>query len=170
MKAMFRIASLFASVSLLIAATTALAGSASASANSRFQATFVDIYSQCPTSPPVVFCGDGNIAGVGGATSMVTLTGIAPIPGSDCLQLSAVRTITLDSGTGSLTLDETGTRCPPSAPAGSNAVGGPFTVAKTYDIASGTGVFSGATGNGTDINRSAGNSQVSVVSGTLDEP
>jgi hypothetical protein len=33
-----------------------------------------------------------------------------------------------------------------------------------------TGVFAGAAGSGTDINRSAGNSQVSEISGTLTQP
>jgi hypothetical protein len=36
-----------------------------------------------------------------------------------------------------------------------------------FTIAGGTGIFAGATGSGTDVNRSAGNSQVSVISGTI---
>ncbi len=43
-------------------------------------------------------------------------------------------------------------------------------MAKNYVISSGSGVFAGASGSGTDINRSAGNSQVSVLSGTLTMP
>ena len=146
---------------------TASAASASAAASRPFHATLVDIYSSCPTNPPsIVFCGPGTIAGYGAATSTATLTSIAPLPGTDCLKLTAVRTITLDNGQGSLTLDESGTLCPPSA-AASNAVGGPYRVSKTYVVAGGTGVFAGATGSGSDINRSAGNSQVSAISGTL---
>jgi len=161
----FRLPIALTAIGLLIGGT-ASAASASA-ASGRFQATFVDIYSSCPTNPPsVVFCGPGSIAGYGNATSTVTLTSIAPLPGTDCLQLTAVRTIALDDGNGSLTLDETGTLCPPSA-AATNAVGGPYTVSKTFVVAGGTGVFAGATGGGSDINRSAGNSQVSVISGTL---
>lgn len=150
-------------VGVLLGAATASAAPATAN----FQATFVDIYSQCPIGPPVVFCGHGAIAGFGQATSTVHLTAPpTPIPGTDCLAISAIRTITLDDGSGSLTLDETGTKCPPSD-AATNAPGDPFTVAKTYTIASSTGVFAGATGSGTDTNRSAGNSQVSVISGSI---
>jgi hypothetical protein len=83
-----------------------------------------------------------------------------------CRALTAVRTITLDNASGSLTLAETGTICPPSQ-AASGAQGSPFTVDKSYTVASGTGVFAGAAGSGTDINRSAGNTQVSVISGTI---
>lgn len=145
-----------------------IATAASASTTSRpFQATFVDIYSICPTNPPsVVFCGSGTIAGYGAAESTATLTSIAPLPGTDCRALTAVRSIRLDDGTGSLTLAESGTICPPSA-AAADAAGGPYTVAKTYVVAGGTGVFAGARGSGSDINRSAGNSQVSVISGTI---
>lgn len=142
-----------------------------AAAPSGLQATFVNIYSQCPIHPPtLVFCGDGNMAGFGSASSTAHLTGpLVSIPGTECFELSAVRTITLTDGSGSLTLAETGTKCPPSSEAG-QADGNPYTVAKTYTVAAGTGIFAGATGSGTDINRSAGNSQVSVLSGTLSLP
>jgi hypothetical protein len=144
-------------------ATAASAGTVSV------EATFTQIYSASTCQFPTVFCGSGTVAGFGPATSTVMLTSIAPIPGSDCRALTASRTISLDSGSGSLTLAENGTICPPS-PAASGAQGGPFTVDKSYTIASGTGVFAGAAGAGTDINRSAGNSQVSVISGTLTQP
>lgn len=149
-------------------AALVITSAGTAAAPQRLQATFVDIYSQCPTSPPtLVFCGDGTIAGYGDAYSTASLTAPpTPIPGTDCLEIHAVRTITLSDGSGGLLLAETGTLCPPSLDAVS-AAGGPFTVAKSYTIAGGTGVFAGATGTGSDVNRSAGNSQVSVISGTL---
>jgi hypothetical protein len=143
-------------------ATAASAGTAN------FEATFTQIYSTSTCQFPTVFCGSGTVAGFGPATSTVLLTSIAPIPGSDCLALTATRTITLGNGSGSLTLAEHGTICPRTAAA--SAQGSPFTVDKSYTIASGTGVFAGAAGAGTDINRSAGNSQVSVISGTLTQP
>jgi len=161
----YRLPVLLAGAGLLLSGTAAAASASTTP--SRFQATFVDIYSICPTSPPsVVFCGQGTIAGFGHAESTVALTSIAPLSGTDCLALTAVRTSTLDDGSGSLTMDESGTLCPPSSAAG-DAAGGPYTVAKSYSIAGGTGVFAGATGSGSDINRSAGNSQVSVISGTI---
>lgn len=137
----------------------------------QFHATFVDIYSVsvCPTSPPTfVFCGSGNVAGVGAATSTAFLTAMpTPISGTDCFLIHAIRTITMTDGSGSLTLTETGTKCPPSASSNSGE-GSPFTVDKTYTVSGGTGRLAGAIGTtGTDINRSAGNSQVSVLSGTL---
>ena len=151
--------------------SAAFAATGSASTSQRFQATFVDIYSQCPISPPaVVFCGDGTVTGSGKASSTAHLTGpLVPIPGTDCDALTAVRNITLADGD-SLTLAETGTKCPPSGPAGQHGRGDPYTVAKNYTVAGGTGIFAGATGSGTDVNRSAGNSQVSVLSGTITLP
>lgn len=164
---MRRLAILLAALAL----AAAFAATGADAATQTFEATFVDIYSQCPTSPPtLVFCGDGTIAGYGAASSTASLTAPpAPIPGSDCLQVSAVRTITLADGSGSLILDETGTLCPHSAAVG-GADGNPYTVAKTYTIAAGTGVFTGATGSGSDVNRSSGNSQVSVLSGDITLP
>lgn len=163
-----RLAILLAALSL----PAAIATTGATAASNTFQASFVDIYSQCPTSPPtLVFCGDGTIAGYGPANSTASLTGPPiPIPGSDCQQINAVRTITLTSDAGSLTLTENGTLCPPSAAAGEHTQAGPYTVAKTYTITAATGVFAGATGSGSDTNRSAGNSQVSVLSGTINLP
>jgi hypothetical protein len=160
-------AALLATVAALLAAVPA-----SAATTQNFRATFVDIYSQCPISPPTgpVFCGDGTVAGLGHASSKAFLTGpLMKISGTDCFALTAVRTITLADGD-SLTLSESGTKCPPSDSAYKNAQGNPYTVAKTFTIAGGTGIFAGATGSGTDINRSAGNSQVSVISGTITLP
>jgi hypothetical protein len=162
-------------VILLAALSTsaALAATGSASTSQRFQATFVDIYSQCPTSPPtLVFCGDGTVIGFGAASSTADLTGppfLVPIPGTDCFALTAVRDITLADGD-SLTIAETGTKCPSSDTAGQHGRGNPYTVAKTFTIAGGNGIFAGATGSGTDVNRSAGNSQVSVLAGTITLP
>ena len=142
---------------------------AASAGTANFEATFTQIYSTSTCQFPTVFCGSGTVAGVGPAISTVLLTSIAPIPGSDCRALTAVRTITLDNGSGWLTLAENGTICPPNA-AATSAQGNPFTVDKSYTVAGGTGVFAGAAGGGSDINRSAGNSQVSVVSGTLTQP
>ena len=157
------LAALTAAVACLV-----FASAGTAATTGSFQATFVDIYSQCPIHPPtLVFCGDGTVAGLGQASSTASLTGpLVPIPGTDCLALTAVRTLTLADGD-SLTLSESGTKCPPSDSAGQNAQGRPYTVAKMFTIIGGTGIFAGATGSGTDVNRSAGNSQVSVISGTI---
>jgi hypothetical protein len=153
---------------LLTALTLPLAYAATgAAATNAFQAAFVNVYSQCPISPPtVVFCGQGTIAGYGAAYSTASLTGPLVSLGDGCFALTARRTITLDDGEGSLTLAETGTKCPPST-AGQDAQANPYTVAKTYTISTGTGIFTGATGSGSDINRSAGDSQVSVLTGTI---
>jgi len=141
---------------------------AGAAPTDSFHATFVDVYSQNPISPPaIVFAGEGTIAGVGAAFSTASLTGSLVPLGNGCFALTARRIITLDNGGGTLILAESGTKCPPSATAGVNAQGSPYTVDKTYTISAGTGVFAGATGSGTDVNRSAGNSQVSVLDGTM---
>jgi hypothetical protein len=158
-----------AALILCLAALPLGSAAAASAATANFEATFTQIYSASTCQFPTVFCGSGTVAGFGPAISTVLLTSIAPIPGSDCRALTATRTITLDNGSGSLTLAENGTICPPTA-AVTGAQGSPFTVAKSYTIAGGTGVFAGAAGAGTDINRSAGNSQVSVISGTLTQP
>jgi hypothetical protein len=162
-------------LSLLLVALALSAASATTAvaASPTFEATFHQIYSQCANHPPtLVFCGEGTIAGYGAASSTASLTGpLVPIAGTDCVAIKAVRRITMDDGSGTLTLTETGTKCPPSAAAGMNGMAGdPYTVAKTYWISGGTGVFAGASGSGSDINRSGGNSQVSVLSGTLAMP
>lgn len=156
--------------SLALALSLSLPSAAtSVAATDTFQATFVNIYSQCPTSPPtIVFCGDGNVVGYGAAHSTAALAGPLVSLGGGCFSLTAVRTITLLDGSGSLTMHETGTKCAPSEAAFQNALGVPYTVAKTYTISGGTGVFAGASGSGGDVNRSAGNSQVSVISGTIE--
>jgi hypothetical protein len=161
-----RLATLVAALALSAASATSVAA-----ATPPFQATFYQIYSQCPNNPPtLVFCGEGTVVGYGPATSTAGLTGpLTPIVGTDCFTVHARRTITMDDGSGTLTLAELGTKCPPSAQA--NVGGGdPYTVAKTYTVSAGTGVFAGATGAGTDVNRSGGDSQVSVLSGTLSLP
>jgi hypothetical protein len=155
-----------AALILAIAALPLGLSTAASAGAANFEATFTQIYSTGTCQFPTVFCGSGTVAGVGPATSTVLLTSIAPIPGSDCRALTATRTITLDNGAGSLTLAENGTLCPPGQ-AASGAQGSPFTVDKSYTIADGTDVFAAAAGGGTDINRSAGNSQVSVISGTI---
>jgi hypothetical protein len=152
-------------IGAMLALSLAFVATAGAS-TANFQATFVQIYSNSSCHFPTVFCGSGTVAGFGSATSTSLLTSIAPIPGTDCRALTAIRTITLDDGDGSLTLAESGTICPPNANANTDA-GDPFIVDKTYTVTGGTGVFTGAIGTGSDINRSAGNSQVSVISGTI---
>lgn len=150
--------------------SASLAQGALAQSPGGFEVTFVNIYSQCPIHPPtLVFCGDGTLPGYGRASSTAFLTAPpAPIPNTDCQSIHAIRTIALTDGTGTLTLAEVGSLCPRSGNASTR--GHPYTVAKTYVIAAGTGVFAGATGSGSDVNRSAGNEQVSVLKGTLTLP
>jgi hypothetical protein len=113
-------------LAVLVAAVACLAfaTAGTAATTGTFQASFVDIYSQCPIHPPTsVFCGDGTVIGLGQASSTAFLTGpLVPVPGTDCVALTAVRIITLAGGD-SLTLDESGTKCPPSGAAARNAVG-----------------------------------------------
>ena len=164
-------------LAIVAAALVALpAATAGAGTSTGLRATFVDIYSQCPTHPPtLVFCtSSGTVVGYGAATGDAYLTGPL-VPMGDCFGLSANRTIVLANGAGSLTLTETGTKCPPSEAAndvqGTGTRGDPYTVDKTITgvkPGSGTGVFAGVCGaSGSDVNHSAGNAQASVVSATL---
>lgn len=112
------------------------------------------------------------MAGFGEATStfnLIDLSGIDPETG--CATLTGERVITLADGS-TLTLLETGTLCTPgtsgSAPGGLKSFGNPLSLALTFTVLSGTGVFEGLTGSGTTTSQLAGESGHTTLSGTLD--
>jgi hypothetical protein len=149
--------------SFAAAALALLAGSARASTTTGFHAVFHDIGGNGCT-PPLVFCGSGEVSGIGSAGTVVRVTHNAPIPGSPCFDVAGVRSITLDDGSGTLVSTFSGTRCPLGE--GGNA----FRVDFTWndDPGSSSGLFAGATGSGTGVNTTgAGGNQVVTLDGTL---
>jgi hypothetical protein len=119
----------FLAVSFALAAGTV---PASAQTTQPFKAELHDNLA-CP--PGFDFCGKGLVHGFGTATTTLSFTGAVPGPG-DCLTATADRTITLDSDGSTLLMAIAGTICAQK-------------LEGTYAIVSGTGVFAGATGDGT---------------------
>ena len=125
-----------------------------------------------------IFCGTGTVEGYGEATITVNPTSIGPGPGAPCFQsITAVATVTLSDGSGTLTIDAAGVLCqpgntafaPPLHSAGLlKTFGSPFTVSIIYEVIGGTGVLAGASGEGTATRPSAGAMTQLDASGVLE--
>lgn len=124
----------------------------------------------CPGG--AAFCGTGSVSGYGAATFSVLPTSIGAPDADGCLPVTALTTIDLTDGTGSLTLSAAGEACFPgnsgSAPGQLRSFGNPFRIAVTYEVIGGTGVFAGASGAGTATLRGAGAQTKLGISGELD--
>lgn len=123
----------------------------------------------CPGG--ALFCGTGSVAGYGAATFSVVPTSIGPLSGA-CQPVTALTTVELADGSGSLTLTAAGDVCFPgnsrAAPGQLHAWGNPFSIAATYEVIAGTGVFAGAGGGGTATLSGAGAQSKLTASGVLD--
>ena len=123
----------------------------------------------CPGG--ALFCGNGSVAGYGAATFSVVPTSIGPLTGR-CAPVTALTTIALADGTGSLTIAAAGEVCYPgnsqNAPGQSRSFGNPFRIAATFDVIGGTGVFAGADGGGTATLKGAGAQSKLTASGVLE--
>jgi hypothetical protein len=121
--------------------------------------------------PPETFCGAGILSGFGEGTQVTEFTSFEPIDGTPCAEVTIVQAITVAQGT--LVLDERGLFCSPgqsdSAPTSPSAYGHPHTIQLDYDVdgAASTGVFSDATGTGTESIHIAGDSGTSQLTGSL---
>lgn len=142
-----------------------LPAAAQASTTTRFHAVFHDVGGN-GCSPPIVFCGNGEVSGIGAATTVVRVTRNVPIEGTPCNDVAGIRRITLDDGSGTLVSTFTGIRCPLGQ--GGHA----FRVDFSWndDPGASSGFFAGATGSGTGVNTTAGNDQVVTLDGTLTLP
>ena len=148
---------------------------ASAQTTVAFNAEFKETFGRAKPKPCSHFlCGVGTVAGYGSATSTFDITDFAPIDNTNCADLEAVRVITLVSDGSTLTLDETGTVCFPGQSFfthGSEvSFGNPGEIETAWTVDGGTGVFSGATGSGTDSGKNAGDQGHSTLTGTLTLP
>jgi hypothetical protein len=124
----------------------------------------------CPASETFSFCGEGTVAGFGHATTFSELVSFSGTDETGCGEAVFERTITFDDGS-TLVLLETGTVCFPgessTAPGSLKSFGNPFTFEGTFEVVGGTETFKGATGTGTVVTRSAGDTGTSTLSGTL---
>lgn len=123
--------------------------------------------------PPDAFCGVGTLAGYGAATITILDESFSPLPDSDCFAVTRAEQVDLLSGAGSLVLDSTGTFCRPGGSGDSNASPssygepGTFTLSYTVAGADSTGIFTGATGSGTETMTVAGGIGVWKLAGSL---
>jgi hypothetical protein len=147
----------------LAALALAVAGTASATTTQAFHATFNDVSFQNTCTPPIVFCGNGNVAGYGRASTVVRVTRNVPIAGTPCNDVAGIRSMALDDGSGTFVSTFTGERCPLGN--GGNAFRVDFDWAADPNASS--GVFTGVTGSGTGVNTAAGNTQVVTLEGTI---
>jgi hypothetical protein len=137
-----------------------------------FGADFKETVGRANSKPCRHFlCGTGTVTGFGDATSAFDLTFFAPIEGTNCADLSAVRTITLTSDGSTLTLEEDGVACFPGtsffAPGAQRSFGNPGVIDTTFTVKRGSGQFQGAKGSGTDHITASGDSGHSTLSGSL---
>jgi hypothetical protein len=159
----------------LVATVAFAALPASAKTTVAFSAEFKETFGRASSKTCTHFlCGVGTVAGFGSATSAFDLTAFAPIEGTNCADLEAVRVITLGSDGSTLTLDEVGTVCFPGqsffTPGSQVSFGNPAEIETTWTVARGTGVFRGAKGSGTDSNQNAGDAGHSTLTGSLTFP
>jgi hypothetical protein len=155
--------------------TAVFASGTSASADSSLSGTFVAHFGRglgasngsCPAQ---TFCGTGTLSSFGSGTQLTEFTSFEPIDDTPCANVTIVQTITVAAGT--LVLDEGGLFCSPGAsdgaPSSPSDYGHPHTIQLTYTVdGASTGVFSGATGSGSESVVIAGDVGTSNLSGTI---
>jgi hypothetical protein len=163
----------------LTAALTAGVGAAGAQAPpSMLRGTFKVLFPKghpasnapCPSD---AFCGAGALVGFGPATVTILDESFADIEGSSCLAVERTESIDLLDGSGSLVIQSSGTFCRPGGSgdshAGPQSYGSPgrFLFSFTVDGADSTGVFAGATGDGTEEMNVSGGVGVWLFSGRI---
>ena len=144
-----------------------------------FGADFRESFGKAPAHPctDAFTCGVGTVSGYGAATSRLEILGFGGYdPATGCGPTTTRRTISLTNGSGTLVLAGTGTVCfpgrsfeTPGASSG-HSYGNPALLELTWTVAGGTGVFTGATGSGTERFGNAGDSGNASLSGTLTLP
>jgi hypothetical protein len=159
----------------LVVASPAMAATTTHAFEARFNEGFGRATAHpCPTTELFSFCGTGTITGFGEATSLTEVVSFENFdPVTSCADVVLRRTITLEDGS-TLVLMETGTVCFPGkstlAPGTAKSFGNPFNIEATFTIVTGTGVFAGAQGSGTDVIKAAGDTGHSRLSGSITLP
>jgi hypothetical protein len=167
----------FALVVGLMLLSLVVASPAMAATTQAFEAGFNEGFGQatahpCPLTENFSWCGTGTITGFGEATSFAEVLSFNLDPGAFCGDVVFRRTITLEDGS-TLVLMETGTVCFPGKSAlapDTKSFGNPYNVEATFTIVTGTGVFAGAHGGGTDAIKAAGDASKSTLSGSITLP
>ena len=130
-------------------------------------------FQPCPTGDPAEPCGVGHIRGLGKATARFEFIDGEPV--DSCFHAIFVVTITLQDGSGTLVIDEDDTFCTPGNSTNTpgsqlHSFGNPFSIEGTWVVDSGTGVFAGATGGGTNSSKGAGDVIIDKYAGTIQVP
>ena len=130
-------------------------------------------FQPCPTGDPAVPCGVGRIRDFGKATVRYEIVSFEPV--DSCFQATAVGTIELQDGSGTLVIEEADTFCFPGgsreAPGSQlHSFGNPFMIEGTWVVLSGSGVFEGATGGGTNTSKAGGDVIIDTYTGTIELP
>jgi hypothetical protein len=168
----------FALVVFLLLVSLVVASPSMAATTQAFEAGFNEGFGGATAHPcpPADFqwCGTGTITGFGEATSVIEVVSFENFdPATSCGDVVLRRTITLEDGS-TLVLIETGTVCFPGkstlAPGQTKSFGNPLNIEATFTIVTGTGVFDGAQGSGTDVITGAGDAGHSMLSGSITLP
>jgi hypothetical protein len=169
----------FALVVFLLLVSLVVASPAMAATTQAFEASFNEGFGRATAHPcpPADFhwCGTGTITGFGEATSVIEVVSFENLdPATSCGDVVLRRTITLDEDGSTLVLMETGTVCFPGestfAIGQTKSFGNPLNIEATFTIVTGTGVFAGAQGSGTDVITGAGDAGHSTLSGSITLP
>jgi hypothetical protein len=148
-------------VAVLVAlALLGATGSASASPSALTGSFTVQFPKGHPASnapcDPDAFCGVGRLVGYGAATITILDEAFDEIAGSSCFAVTRVESIDLLEGGGALVIESAGTFCRPGGSGDSHASpsswGSPGRWNLRFEVvgAESTGVFSGASGAGTE--------------------
>ena len=117
-----------------------------------------------------VLCGTGSLEPFGSASFVYSPMTFEQVSRS-CFDVTAVLHITLTEGGDTLDLATDSTACfpgnSPNTTGSARSWGNPVTDSGTWIVASGTGIFAGATGEGTFSARAAGAALSAHVSGEL---
>jgi len=158
-------------VVLAILASALLMAIPAAAAADSLEASFQEFGGRAIAHPCDAFsCGTGEVEGFGSATSSFEVLSFDFDPVTRCGAVTSQYTITLSSAPGTLVLAESGAACFPGNShfgAEAHSYGNPFTLTTSWTVASGTGLFAGASGSGTGVMKSGGDSAHSVLSGSI---
>jgi hypothetical protein len=172
---MRRFVSVCAALAVVTSTFTALGAAPAAAVQTvSFEARFQEFFGRSvphPCAPPAFFCGIGEVEGFGTATSTFEILSFDFDPETSCAETTFRYTIMLSSGAGTLVLTENGLVCFPGnstlAPGAQKSFGNPFRLTATWTVTGGTGVFAGASGNGSSETKTAGESGHTALSGTI---
>jgi hypothetical protein len=158
----------------ICAVVPAVAGASTGSLTASFTIQFPKGHpaSNAPCDPDA-FCGVGAVAGSGRATITIVAETFDEIPDSPCLAVTRAERIDLLDGSGSLAIESVGSFCRPGGSGDSHASDssygfpGRFGLRFTIVGADSTGIYAGASGDGTETMDVDGGSGVWHLDGVV---